>query len=272
MFGLPGSVVKLTSTSAGGPGLTGAARSKDQATFEGVVTSNGVPYPVFNLSVPSLGFTATNVRGDGTTAATSDGGTINAAIGTLNYTLLGAWTYAPPGGGTAYIGQTVTGFLTPDSGIPTSGSATYTGNSDSTGGVVGAYAVNTGSGTVQAGTLSGNVSVTAAFGPHTISGTMTDMSATPAGGGTATPWNNVSISGAIGGMSPSPNNMSGTTAASAAPAGAGTAAFTAAAQGKIAGAFYGPNAEELGATWTLYESTNGGKTAFGTIAATATPP
>jgi hypothetical protein len=271
-FGLPGTVVKLTPTSFGGAGLSSSARSMDRATYEGVVTSNGIPYPVFDLSVPSLGFTASNVRGDGTTAATSNGGTVSAAIATLNYTLLGAWTYTPPGGGTGYVGQTATGFLTPDSAIPTSGTATYTGNSNDTGGVVGAYAVNTGNGTVNAGALGGSVSLTAAFGPHTISGTMTNMTATPAGGSASTPWNNVTISGSIGGGSPSSNNFSGTTAASAAPAGGGTAAFTSAAQGRIAGSFYGPNAQELGATWTLYESTNGGKSAFGTIAATATTP
>ena len=272
MFGLPGSIVKVTSTSVGGAGLSGSARAMDQATYEGVFTSNGVTYPIFNLSIPSLGFTASNVRGDGTTAATNNGGSINAAIVTLNYTVLGAWTYTPPGGGTAYLGQTATGFLTPDASIPTSGTATYVGNNGNTGGVVGAYAVNTSSGTLQAGALSGNVSVTANFGPGTISGTMTNMTATPTGGGASTPWNNVTISGFIGNqLSPSQRNViTGTTAASTAPSGAGAAAFTTAAQGVIAGSLYGPNAQEMGATWTLYESTAGGKTAFGTIAATAT--
>jgi hypothetical protein len=269
-FGLPGTIVKVTSTSIGGAGLSASARSMDQAIYEGVVTSNGVTYPVFNLNVPSLGFTANNVRGDGTTAATSTGGTVTAAVATLNYTVLGAWTYTPPGGGTTYLGQTASGFLTPDSGIPTTGNATYVGNGSSTGGVVGAYAVNTSNG-VQIGTLSGNVSITANFGPNNLSGTMTNMSATAAGSSTPQPWNNVTLSGFLGVNQPiTKNTFTGTTAASAAPSGSGSAAFTTAAQGQFAGEFYGPNAQELGATWTLYEPTNGGKAAFGTIAATAT--
>jgi hypothetical protein len=268
-FSLTGTIVKVTSTSIGGAGLDLSARANDKATFQGTVTSSGVTYPVFNLSVPSLGFTATNVRGDGTAATTSTGGTVNAAVATLNYTVLGAWTYTPPGGGTSYIGQTATGFQTPDSGLPTSGSATYVGNGSATGGTIGAYAVNTSNG-VQAGTLSGNVSVTANFGPGTVSGTMTNMTATPAGSSTSAPWNNVSLSGIIGNANPNTKNtVFGTTTASAAPSGAGTAAFTSVAQGNFAGAFFGPTAQEFGATWTLYEPTNGGKAAFGTIGATA---
>jgi len=270
-FGLTGTIVKVTSTSIGGAGLTGAQRASDTATYQGVVTSNGVTYPVLNLNIPSLGFTANNVRGDGTTAATSNGGTVNAAVATLNYTVLGAWTYTPPGGGVSYLGQSASGFLTPDSGLPTSGSATYAGNSSNTGGAIGAYAVNTSNG-VQAGTLSGNVSVTANFGPNTINGTMSNMTATPTGSSTSAPWNNVTLSGTISNPGGSKNNAIGTTTASAAPNGAGAAAFTSAAQGQFAGSFYGPAAQEFGATWTLYESTNGGKAAFGTIGATTTTP
>jgi C-lobe and N-lobe beta barrels of Tf-binding protein B len=270
-FGLAGTIVKVTSTSIGGSGLMGAQRAFDTATYQGNFTSNGVTYPIINLSVPSLGFTANNVRGDGTATATSNGGSVSAAVATLNYTVLGAWSYTVPGGGTAYLGQSASGFLTPNSGIPTSGSATYIGNSSTTGGAIGAYAVNTSNG-VQAGTLAGNVSVTANFGPNTISGTMTNMTATPTGSGTSTPWNNVTLTGTISNPSLSLNNAFGTTAASAAPTGAGAAAFTTAAQGTFAGSFFGPNAQEFGATWTLYESTNGGKAAFGTIGATATTP
>lgn len=268
-FSLTGTIVKVTSTSIGGSGLSLSARANDNAAYEGTVTSSGVTYPVFNLNVPSLGFTASNVRGDGTSAATSNGGTVNAAIGTLNYTVLGVWTYTVPGGGTSYIGQAATGYQTPDSGLPTTGSATYTGNSNTTGAAIGAYAVNTSSG-AQAGTLSGNVSATANFGSGTLSGTMTNMTATPVGSSTSTPWNNVTFSGNIGTANPNTKNtVFGTTAAAAPPSGAGSAAFTTAAQGNFSGAFFGPNAQEFGATWTLYEPTNGGKAAFGTIGATA---
>ncbi len=266
-FAATGSILKLTPTSIGGAGLARASAS-DTATFQGTFTSNGVTYSILNLNIQSVGFTANNVRGDGTTATTNTGGTVNAAISTLNYTVLGAWTYTPPGGGTSYIGQSTSGFLTPDSALPTTGSATYVGNNSTAGGAIGVYAVNTSDGTLQTGTLSGNVSVTANFGPNTVSGTMTNMSATPTGNSTPTLEQRHPL-GQYRRCSARRNNIFGTTAAAGFPSGAGAAAFTTAAQGPLQAPFM-VRMREFGATWTLYESTNGGKNAaFGTIAGAA---
>ena len=48
---------------------------------------------------------------------------------------------------------------------------------------------------------------------------------------------------------------------------AGSLGFAATATGRIDGALYGPNAQELGAVWSLQDKT-GFKTAFGVVAAT----
>ena len=118
------------------------------------------------------------------------------------------------------VSQPAALFFTPDSALPTTGSATYVGNNSTAGGAIGVYAVNTSDGTLQTGTLSGNVSVTANFGPNTVSGTMTNMSATPTGSSTPTPWNNVTLSGNIGVAPPTRNNIFGTTASGGTPSGA----------------------------------------------------
>lgn len=259
-MGLLGPAVKITSTavSAAGTGTDGTA------IYRGTVTSNGTTYPVFDLKIPALSLNATNVRGDGTVATLADGGKVTAAIGTLNYTLLGAWTYAPAGGG-SYLGMTVTGSGTTPANVPTSGSATYNGTG-SHGGVVGAYFVPSGTGTVAGGALSGNASVTANFATGAITGTLSNMTATPTVG-TATPWNDVALSGSVS-RGPSTVFFNGSTSTGNAPSGAGIAGFSSAATGIVSGGFYGPNAEEVGATWSLTEpnATGGGKTAFGAFA------
>jgi hypothetical protein len=249
---------RVTPTSVTAAGVTDAT-----AIFRGTVISNGVTYPVFDLNIPSLSVSASNVRGDGTPVTLSGGGQVSAAVATLNYTLLGAWTYTPVGGG-GYLGMAVTGSGTPGTGTPTTGSATYSG----TGGVVGAYFVPTGSGTIQAGTLSGNVSLNVNFSANTFSGTMSNMTATAyANGSGTTPWNNVSLTGTVV-RGAGPAVLSGSTSTSAAPTGAGIAGFSSAATGSLSGAFYGPAAQEVGANWTLYEPTSdGGKAALGMFGA-----
>lgn len=264
VMGLVGPAVKITSTSVGAAGIG----SGSQAIYRGTVTSNGTTYPVFDISIPSLSLTATNVRGDGTIVTLADGSKVAATAGTLNYTLLGAWTYAPASGGISYLGIAGTGAATPAANVPTSGSATYIGGGSSKGGVVGAYFVPSGTGTIAAGSLTGSVSATANFATNAISGTMTNMTATPTSGGAATPWNDVSFSGAITRSAGATVPFNGTTSASAAPVGAGSAGFSSSATGLINGGFTGPNAQEIGATWTLTDPTaaGGGRTAIGGFA------
>jgi hypothetical protein len=258
---LPGSVISLSSATVTGAGNgTGVT-----ATFRGTVVSNGITYPVFDLDVPTLSLHAQNVKGDGTTVTLADGSKVSAATATLTYTLLGAWSYFPTNGGPAYIGQTVTGSLTPVGSIPASGSATYTG-SGSSGGAVGAFFVPSGNGTIQGGSVTGNVSLTVNFTANTASGSLTNMTAnTTANGSGTTPWNDLSLSGTLARTG---GSLSGTVSTSGPPSGAGNAGFSSAATGNFAASFYGPSAQETGGTWTLHEGTgSGGKTAVGTFAA-----
>jgi hypothetical protein len=248
-----GGAVSLTSAAVGD-----AQISELTATYRGSVTSNGVAYPLFDLTIPALSLTASNVRGDGTPVTLPNGGQVSAAAATMNYTMLGAWSYIPTSGA-SYIGQVVTGYSTPAGSVPTSGSATYGG----TGGVIGAYFVPSGTGTVQAGTLSGDVSLNVNFASNTTSGTLTNMQAKAVGSSTTTPWNSVSLTGHLN-RETSSVSMSGTTSTTA---NAGPAGFSGAATGSFTGMLYGPTAQEVGAMWTLSESTGGGKAAFGTFGA-----
>ncbi|MBA2587800.1 MAG: transferrin-binding protein-like solute binding protein [Alphaproteobacteria bacterium] len=261
-----GPAVKITSTSVAAQAIGNNAT----ATFRGTVTAaNGQIVPVFDINIPALSLTASNVRGDGTTVTLGDGGKVAASVATLVYTLLGAWSFSPAGGGTAYLGTTVTGQGTPYANVPTTGSATYVGNGGATGGVQGVYFIPSGTGVVAAGTLAGSATVTTNFATSTVSGSMTNMVSTPNGSNTSTPWNSISMTGSINRAPSVPAVSFGDTTATSS-AGVGSAAFSSAATGNFAGGFYGPNAEEIGVSWTLIDPTaaGGGKTAFGVLGAT----
>jgi hypothetical protein len=251
---LGGAAAAITSTS-----VANFAVGQVTGTYRGTVTSGGVTVPVFDLSIPSLSLTATNVRGDSTIVTLADGGKISAGFANLNYMLLGVWTYIPASGGTAYFGQTVTGYGTAPSGVPTSGSGTYTG----VGGVNAAYAVPSGTNAIQLGTVNGDVSLNVNFAGNTLTGNFTNMQAKAAGASTTTPWNDVSLAGTLT-RGTSDVSFSGqtTTTANTGPAG-----FSASARGIFSGALYGPTAQEIGGGWNLLDSGGGGKTAFGTFGA-----
>jgi hypothetical protein len=222
---------------------------------------------MFDISIPSIGLSATGLHADGSTNTLPDGSKVVLSVSLLNYTIAGAWAYTPAGGGATYLGTSVSGSGTLIANIPTTGSATYTG-SGATGGVTGAYFVPSGTGTVSAGSLTGDFSMTANFATGSVTGTLSNiMASATTSGGAATPWNTVSISASIHRL---PNSASfiGDTSTTAAPAGAGIAGFSSAATGGLGGGFFGPNAEEVGGTWTLTDpnAAGGGKTAFGAFA------
>jgi hypothetical protein len=254
---LGGATVVITPTS-----VANFTAGPVNATFQGTVTSGGLTWPVFDLSIPSLSLTANNLRGDGTVLTLPDGGKVTAKFSGMTYTLLGAWEYVPASGNTDYVGHVVTGYSTAPGSVPTSGSATYTG----TGGVVGAYAVPSGSNAIQFGTLVGNASLNVNFSTNAASGSFTNMQATAIGSSTPAPWNDISLSG----------NLSKTTGPGAAafvdgstttPGNSGAAGFSIAAHGVFHGALYGPTGQEVGGTWTLSETGGGGKAAIGTFGA-----
>jgi hypothetical protein len=230
------------------------------AIYRGTVTNGGITYPVFDLTIPALSLTASNVRGDGTVVTLADGGKISAGIASMNYALLGAWNYTPASGSTSYLGQVVTGYGTAPPSVPTSGSAAYVG----IGTVIGAYAVPSGANAIEGGSLNGDASVNVNFANNTVSGSLTNMKAQAAGSNTTTPWNNVSLSGTLT-RGASDVTMSGPTNTTTTT---GTAGFSGAAHGSFDGALYGPTAQEIAGGWNLSESTTGGgKAAFGTFGA-----
>ena len=104
---------------------------------------------------------------------------------------------------------------------------------------------------IQTTSLFGDASLQANFGSGSISGDLTNMHS---GFGT---WNSVSLLGNISG-----GNFTGTSAATSAPGTPGS--LSGSATGTFAGMFFGPNAQELGAVWTLYD---GSASAVGTIGA-----
>ena len=83
------------------------------------------------------------------------------------------------------------------------------------------------------------------------------MTATPStGGGASQTWNTVNLAGSLSGT-----NLSGTTSAGSTPS--GSMAFGGSSTGAFAGALFGPNAQEAGASWTLHDPSGQGKTAIG---------
>jgi hypothetical protein len=236
-------------------------------TYKGNQTVNGVTGPVFDLNIPSLGVTTT-LMPDGTGGPCCGFLDVNGKpVDVLNYTLTGQWNAVNDGticGVCTSMG--VTGFQTPPGNVPASGQATYLGNGTSPnarGSVSGAlYTVGT-TGSTQTATVSGSSSsFSVNFGTGQVTGSLTGLTATPMSNGvTGTPqdWNQINITGTLSG-----GVLSGSTSTPSQPA--GSLGLAANATGHFDGALYGPNAEELGAVWSLQDKA--GPTAFGVVAAT----
>jgi hypothetical protein len=170
--------------------------------------------------------------------AWNDGSGSATGTGTLSYLVYGYWDIENTAGQVTNGSQFVTGFETPGSAIPTTGSATYTGL------VNGSVTVPNNTGVTSAA-LTGNASMTANFATGAITGATSNMKA----GSDA--WNELTFNGKMtgGGI----NSFSGATTASSAPT--GTYSLKSTAAGYFAGKFYGAEAEELGAVWTLSDGT-----------------
>jgi hypothetical protein len=256
------SVLALTPTSVTSFTPTGGAT----ATLQSTQTVNGTIEGLFELKVPSLGLDTTNLLSDGTSATLSDGRKVSLGITTLNYTLLGIWAVgAASTTGTSYSGFAVSGYQTPLAGIPgpLTGGATYIGDGSSSakaGGAAGVVMLPSGNGGINVATLQGQAQIDVAnFSNGTLSGQL-NLTATPVGGGAATPFNTVVLNGTVSGAT-----VSGTT-------GVGNATGPYAIGGGIgtfSGAFYGPMAQEVGGVWSVHEPTpDGGRTALGVFGAT----
>jgi hypothetical protein len=195
----------------------------------------------------------------------------------LNYTELGNWSISPTiTTGTASqtaessegVGFFVYGYQTPPASVPNTGSATYSG----TGNVSGFAAIQGATTPAGLSDIAGDGSLTANFATGAITGSLTNMTATPVSGGATIPWNSVALSGSIStvvnnGVS-SGNTFNGTTAVSSAPGNA--ASLPATATGAFSGGFYGPSANEVGLTWSLQDAK--GSLAVGVFGAAKVAP
>jgi hypothetical protein len=227
----------------------------DTATADGGATLTkvsggfGSGKPQWELKIPSLGIdqnVTVNSATDTPIAAGADKGkfvNINDSSGNnpFHYVNLGQWEVLDSADKhLTNLGAFAIGYQTPPGSVPTSGSATY----QTVGGVTGAEMIEGGSTLVK---LSGDASLTANFAAATVSGSMTNMTATPQGG-SALPWNNLSIAGTISGAS-----ITGTTSITNTPNNATSLTGTT-LTGSMAGSFYGPAADEVGLVWSVQDS------------------
>jgi hypothetical protein len=250
--------------------ITDANVTSGSLVFTGTNTGGTA---TFELKIPGIGLDAPNLTGN--TITLPDGhsaGFSMSPIATLNYVKLGTWRYFESSGVNGYEGAMLTGYQTQAGHVPTSGSASYLGvgspnPSSKTGGVTGQVWVPSGGGNpIQGGGVSGSASLNVNFATGAVDGQLSNMQV----GGNAVgslPWNTINLTGTMSG-----SGMSGTTSTSGPPVSAPgyfPQGFSSAATGTFKGALFGPNADEVGAVWTLSESTpEGGKSALGVIGAT----
>jgi len=238
-------------------------------TYQGTQTVNGVTGPVFELKVPNAvsGIDVT-LKPDGSSGSNGAYGIINGkVVDALNYTMTVAWSADASDTFEPLFSMGITGFQTPASNVPSSGQATYLG--DGTAGAKGSVQGLIFTGPPfpyhPPGTISGSSSTFAVnFGSGQVTGTLSGLMATPvsAAGVVGTPqnWNQINIIGSLSGAV-----LSGTT--STPSQSAGSLGFAANSTGTIGGALFGPNAEELGAVWSLRDPATQ-NTAFGVVSAT----
>ena len=158
----------------------------------------------------------------------------------LSYVSLGLWLHSGAKGSsqvalTAYA----FGYETPAAGIPMTGTAAYLGP----GAVRGQLTLGSGGCGDCNEWVSGDASFSVNFASGAINGNFTNM--TSYGDSGPLPWYNITVGGQIASGT---NKFSGTTAIS--PQQSATVGNPS-GNGVINGAFYGPNAQNLGAIWTL---------------------
>jgi len=179
----------------------------------------------------------------------------------LSYVSLGLWLHSGAKGSTPQVAFTAYafGYETPAAGMPTSGSAAYSGPGAVRGDL--SIAPPTGTNPYLCADcnfwVSGDASFSVNFASGNIDGRFTNM--TNHGDSGVLPWYDISVGGQIASGT---NKFSGTTSISPQQSlGVGNAN----GNGVINGAFYGPNAQNLGAIWTL---TGQSFSALGAVAAT----
>ena len=152
----------------------------------------------------------------------------------LSYVTLAAWVDANAGGSDSLIGFSVFGVETPFADVPTTGTATYTGEVSG--------------GMVEGGTLYnfiGVATVDADFAATSVDTTL-DIGRAPLGSSAYLPWATIE---STAGISQFTNSVSGNDTASFGAAATITA--MPGASGSLSGRFFGPNAEEVGGEFSI---------------------
>jgi hypothetical protein len=219
-------------------------------TSEGaVVTVNGTSATstFLQIVIPALGIDRT-IDFDQNLVKNEKGATWG-----VSYVALGAWAQyqgqSPSVSQFESLTEFLFGYETPASSVPTIGQATFSGYAEaniiapvSPGGPV----------SILSKLATGNADLRADFASHTIIGAFTRMQyfQNTIAGPASVPWNDVSVTASI---VTGTNRFSGSTAVTSTPE--GTFSLKASATGHIDGAFYGPNAENLGAIWSLSDGT-----------------
>jgi hypothetical protein len=245
-FSLNQSVMHTTTTSA-----TDAALSGGGSLAIDAVLPSGVW--LGHLKIPALSVDASGLSLMASSTDTANG---HASINftRLNYTLFGTWGFLPAGAHDFYTGMAVTGYQTPTSGMPTTGTATFIG----VGGASGALTLPTPDNPVYGPVLiQGDANLSADFASGALSGSLSNMKVFD-----TKAWNTVHLSGSIAG-----GTFSGTTSVDAAAHGLGDYGLPGSATGKFNGAFYGPQAQEASGVWSVWDAESGGKAAFGVFGA-----
>jgi len=210
--------------------LGGTIRANPDGTY--TLTINNTALGINNVTVPSQSG-IWNLRG----ASNSP---------TLDYTRYGYWSRDDGVDGVFNLSAWTTGFITPPSSIPIQGTAAYAGQAA---GLINA-AISPNTFADFDSSFTGNVSLTANFGASTLSGSITNITASSLYTALTGPVNDIGFTASINNAS---NLFSGTTSVTGQLA--GPYAFGPTAAGLIDGRFYGPHAEEVGAVFNLTEGT-----------------
>lgn len=253
-----------SSSPLGGTSLSVAADSATNAAGATITVVSpgpvGADTPTLQLKVPNLGIDQQVVFNSTTETLIASGPLagkhlyVSGSTELFDYLGYGSWlVYDSTETVLLNSSPFITGFHTPNSAMPSSGTATYSGSTR------GQILINGGQLPGASAVVRGNGELTANFATNSVSGTLTNM-VIPSATSSSFNWNNVSLSGTISGSS-----ISGTSGVASTVSGS-SLAFSSGATGTIAGGFFGPQAEELGLIWTLRDAN--GSSAIGIFGAT----
>jgi len=236
---------------------TGISITIDDAATDAKVTLNDrTSEKVFTLTLPDGRSAIVDTQGDNEDVTAPDGalqsedaisdGTdrlhltdYGEAYG-LQYTEFGGWDVSTASDDVYSIGVWSTGNETLEADVPATGTATFTGGAQGYANVGGTAAL-----------FSGDASFSADFGNGSLTGNVTDIKTAAIGSSSLQTMSGISFDGTING-----GGFSGTADATVDPAGRAFDVDLSGATGAFGGHFYGPDAQELGGSFTLEGGAN----------------